>query len=132
MYVKNFSSNPGFRRNVMTGANEKRLYMNWQSGSLRKTDHQLFKRAGINTQGAMVLHFYPSSTENMLAKLEKEFRNPKRQDDPSHHFLGPQERERVPFPGDPARLTCGDFSPEPLRQSATGDKLKILSSRQSL
>ncbi|MCH2589137.1 MAG: hypothetical protein MK004_11795 [Planctomycetales bacterium] len=74
VYVKNFSSKP-VRRNVMTGANEKRLYMNWQSGSLRKTDHQLFKRAGINTQGAMVLHFYPSSTENMLAKLEKEFRN---------------------------------------------------------
>ena len=73
VYVKNFSSSP-VRREVQTGANEKRLYMNWQSGSLRKTDHQLFKRAGITTRGAMILHFYPSGTEAMLAKLEKDFR----------------------------------------------------------
>jgi hypothetical protein len=73
VYVKNFSRSP-VRREVQTGANEKRLYMNWQSGSLRKTDHQLLKRAGITTRGAMILHFYPSGTEAMLAKLEKDFR----------------------------------------------------------
>jgi len=73
VYVKNFSSTP-VRREVNTGANEKRLYMNWQSGSLRKTDHMLFKRVGITTRGALILHFYPSGTEAMLAKLEKDFR----------------------------------------------------------
>ncbi|MED5447893.1 MAG: hypothetical protein VYA62_06690 [Planctomycetota bacterium] len=73
VYVKNFSTK-AVRRQVKTGANEKRLYMNWQSGSLKKTDHQLFKRAGLDTRGAMVLHFYPSGTENMLAKLERDFR----------------------------------------------------------
>ena len=73
VYVKNFSTK-AVRRQVKTGANEKRLYMNWQSGSLKKTDHQLFKRAGVDTRGAMVLHFYPSGTENMLAKLERDFR----------------------------------------------------------
>jgi len=73
IYVKKFSTK-AVRRQVQTGSNEKRLYMNWQSGSLRKTDHQLFKQAGIDTRGAMILHFYPSGTENMLAKLEKDFR----------------------------------------------------------
>ena len=63
------------RRNVMTGASEKRLELKWESGSLRKTEHQLLKGAGINTQGAMILHIYPTYSENILTKLEKEFRN---------------------------------------------------------
>tara|TARA_B100000029_G_scaffold273727_1_gene268505 strand:+ start:1460 stop:2314 length:855 start_codon:yes stop_codon:yes gene_type:complete len=74
VYVRNFSSSKD-RREVRTGANEKRLYMNWQSGTLKKTDHQLFRKVGINTNGATILHFYPSGTENKLAKLEKDYRN---------------------------------------------------------
>ena len=73
VYLRNFSTT-AVSKEVKTGTNEKRLYMNWQSGSLRKTDHELFKRARINTRGALILHFYPSGTENMLAKLEKDFR----------------------------------------------------------
>ena len=76
VYVRNFSTR-AVKREVKTGANEKRLYMNWQSGSLRTTDHKLFQKIGINSRGAMILHFYPTKTENMLATLEKEFRNRK-------------------------------------------------------
>jgi len=76
LYVNNFSGTPR-RRQVQTGQNEKRLYMNWQSGSLRKTDHKLFQKIGVNTKGAMILHFYPKKTEERLAKLELDFRKRK-------------------------------------------------------
>lgn len=73
VYIKEFSAKP-VRREVKTGANEQRLYMNWQSGSLRKSDHKLFQKAGIDSRQALVLHFYPTKIENQLAKLELDYR----------------------------------------------------------
>ncbi len=59
-------------RTVDTGKGENRLYMNWQGGSRRVADLELFSKAGIAAENALVLHFYPAATEAMLAKLERE------------------------------------------------------------
>jgi len=50
---------------------EKRMYMVWRSGPLIEADRQLLGRAGIPTRGRILLQFYPTKTEQMLAALEK-------------------------------------------------------------
>lgn len=49
---------------------EKRLYMSYRSGQLKAFDRQLLSRAGIRTQGRLILQLYPASLENQLAGLE--------------------------------------------------------------
>lgn len=56
---------------------EKILLFNWQGGDRRRADVALFKRAGYNAQADHIMHFYPSKTENDLAKLELAYRNRK-------------------------------------------------------
>lgn len=56
---------------------ENTLYFNWKGGSRRDADVALFKRAGYDAREARILHFYPAATEQMLAKLETDFRNRK-------------------------------------------------------
>ncbi|MDA1013461.1 MAG: hypothetical protein O3A00_03285 [Planctomycetota bacterium] len=56
---------------------EKILRFNWQGGDRRRADVALFKRAAHNAQNELILHFYPSETENILAKLELAYRNRK-------------------------------------------------------
>ena len=72
IYLKNLSAASPQKTVVNTGRNEKRLYMNWQGGNLKKSDIKLFAKAGINAKGALILHFYPKKTETMLAQLEIE------------------------------------------------------------
>lgn len=57
------------------GKEEKRLYMSWRQGSLQQADRELLTRAGINYAGRIVVQFYSPETENMLAHIEKNFRN---------------------------------------------------------
>jgi hypothetical protein len=57
------------------GAGEQRLYMTWQGGERRGADVDLFKRADVAVQGdTLIFHFYPKSTESMLAQLELNYR----------------------------------------------------------
>lgn len=51
---------------------EKRLYMTWKTGNLKQFDIQLLGRAGIATQGRLVMQFYPEATEDQLAWIEME------------------------------------------------------------
>ncbi len=52
------------------GDQEQRLYMSWQGGSLRAADKALLSRAGIKTDGRLLVQFYPAETENLLLGLE--------------------------------------------------------------
>lgn len=60
------------QRVVTSGKEENRLYMNWQGGSRRLADIEIFRNAGIDAEQALVLHFYPQNTEAVMAKLERE------------------------------------------------------------
>jgi hypothetical protein len=52
------------------GDTEKRLYMTWTSGALRRFDQQLLQAAGIDTANRIVVQFYPPEVENQLAAQE--------------------------------------------------------------
>ncbi len=70
VYLYNLSKNPPDKRTVTSDKDELRLYMNWQGGRRKEADEQLFQRAGVNIDGAHILHFYPRETEELLARLE--------------------------------------------------------------
>jgi len=55
------------------GDQEQRLYMSWQSGTLKAADKALLSRAGIRTDGRVFVQFYPPETENRLAALEQAY-----------------------------------------------------------
>ncbi len=52
------------------GESEKRLYMLWSSGALRRFDQEFLRAAGIKTAGRIVMQFYPSMVEDQLARIE--------------------------------------------------------------
>lgn len=75
IYLSNVSSDKPVTRTASSGANEKRLYMTWQGGQRKSSDLKLFNKAGHDVRGAILFHFYPKETENMLLTLEKQYRN---------------------------------------------------------
>ncbi len=50
---------------------EKRYYLTWRGGELVEADRQLLARAGIESQGRVILKFLPPEVEAQLAQLEK-------------------------------------------------------------
>ncbi len=52
------------------GESEKRLYMLWSSGTLKRFDQQFLRAAGITTTNRIVMQFYPPEVENQLANIE--------------------------------------------------------------
>ena len=64
-------------REVTSGKGENRLYFKWRGGGRQKIDNDLFKKAGINSESATILHFYPTETENLLVNIEVAYRNKK-------------------------------------------------------
>jgi hypothetical protein len=73
VYMKNMGAPRPQTREVKTGDDEKRLYMNWQGGDRIEADRELFGKAGIDAATASVLHFYPAATENAMARLEMDY-----------------------------------------------------------
>ncbi|MHB8970359.1 MAG: hypothetical protein ACYC3X_12800 [Pirellulaceae bacterium] len=55
------------------GDAEKRLYMVWTTGALKRFDQQLLDAAGIRTKGRVVVQFYPKTVEDNLASIEMEY-----------------------------------------------------------
>ena len=43
--------------------------------SLSGADAELFERAGEDARSGSILHFYPPATEQLLARLERDYRN---------------------------------------------------------
>lgn len=72
VYLSNLSNATPSKRVVKTG-DDQRLFMNWQGGSRKAADAELFQRAGVNVSGGVILHFYPRRTEDLLARLESEY-----------------------------------------------------------
>jgi hypothetical protein len=54
------------------GDAEKRLYMLWTTGALKRFDQQLLRAAGVKTTGRIVVQFYPKPVEDVLARIEME------------------------------------------------------------
>ncbi len=73
-YASNLSANKPTQR-TGPGEQEQRLYMSWQSGSSKAADKALLRRAGIQTEGRLLVQFYPPETENRLVALEQAFAN---------------------------------------------------------
>ena len=72
-FVSQFSAAQPQRREVTSGAGEKRLYMTWQGGNRRLADLQLLRQAGIDAGTGTLFHFYPPAVEQRLLQLEFEF-----------------------------------------------------------
>jgi hypothetical protein len=74
IYVSNLSAAKPVLRTVSSGTDEGRLYMTWQGGGRKQADLQLFKKAGVDVGAGSIFHFYPKGVENVLARLEVEYR----------------------------------------------------------
>ena len=86
-YLSRLTNKPPASRVVSSGRSEKRLYMTWQGGGRKQSDVALFKRAGKNVDNALLFHFYPARTEQMLAALERKYKNRKTQEIRRTYFV---------------------------------------------
>jgi hypothetical protein len=50
---------------------EKRYYLTWRTGELQQADHELLARAGVQSQGRIILKLLPPAVEAKLWALEK-------------------------------------------------------------
>ncbi len=66
------NSRPDTRRGA-GGDSEKRLYLLWTSGALKRFDQQLLRAAGVRTAGRIAMQFYPQAVEDQLARIEMDF-----------------------------------------------------------
>ena len=75
--AKTYAATVPTKREVRTGDAEKRLFLKWQDGSQDriKADMELFQRASEDASNGVILHFYPTATEQMLAQLEVSYGN---------------------------------------------------------
>jgi hypothetical protein len=71
-YASNLAR-PKPTRRVGEGAAEKRRYLLWRKGPLASADKQLLAKAGIETEGRIVLQFVPEPTEKIMATLEAQY-----------------------------------------------------------
>jgi hypothetical protein len=74
IYINHLSQQKPDSRTGLRSA-EGRKYMTWSRGDLDQADLELFKRAGVNTEGRRIFKFLPPETEAKLAALEKQFKN---------------------------------------------------------
>ena len=60
---------------IHTGAasTERRCYLTWSEGDLGRADADLLARAGISTEGQVVLKLLPRRVEDKLAELEQNY-----------------------------------------------------------
>lgn len=74
--MSNMSTSP--KKTVKSsGKGESRLYMTWQAGNRKAADETLFKKIGVDVSNAILFHFYPKKTEQMLLQLEYEYKKRK-------------------------------------------------------
>lgn len=55
-------------------AAENRLFFQWREPARKEADMQLLRRAGVSTDNATVVQFFPADLEEKLAALEKSYR----------------------------------------------------------
>ena len=71
-YVSNLTN---AKPDVRSGAAdaEKRYYLTWRGGDLVEADRQLLSRAGVRSEGRIILKLLPPEVEAQLAHLEKAY-----------------------------------------------------------
>jgi hypothetical protein len=72
-YVSNFSAATPTRR-IGPVRSDTRLWFLWQSSTRKANDAALLKKAGIDVGDKPIFQFYPKNVEDMLARLEVQFR----------------------------------------------------------
>lgn len=70
-YAANFTR--GGKTRQGKGDAEKRLYMTWTSGTLKRFDKDLLKNAGVKADGRITMQFYPKEIENQIALIEHDY-----------------------------------------------------------
>jgi hypothetical protein len=77
VYLSNLGSESPDTREIRedSGHIEQRMFTQWTTGSSerRMVDVELFQRVGIDASNAVIMHFYTSETENLMARIEQEF-----------------------------------------------------------
>ncbi|WP_437228580.1 hypothetical protein SH661x_000977 [Planctomicrobium sp. SH661] len=73
VYLRNLSQPAPTVVETTSGKDEKRLYMTWQGGSRKQADMKLFQKVGIDVANAVMFHFYPKLTEQLLLKTEFDY-----------------------------------------------------------
>jgi hypothetical protein len=75
MYMVQYMARPKPDVKITAGGpDEKRLYFSWRSGGRRQIDLNLLSKAGVPLAGnVIVLQFYPTETEQLLARLERDY-----------------------------------------------------------
>ena len=74
--LSNMSTSPK-KATKSSGKGEARLYMTWQAGNRKAADETLFKKIGVDVSNAILFHFYPKKTEQMLLQLEFDYKKRK-------------------------------------------------------
>jgi hypothetical protein len=73
-YVTQLASPRPTIRVAPGGSDDKRLYFSWRTGGRRQIDLNLLNKAGVAASGnAIVLQFYPTETEQYLARMERDY-----------------------------------------------------------
>ncbi|MBM3998898.1 MAG: hypothetical protein FJ297_05040 [Planctomycetes bacterium] len=70
-YVSQFTSNPPSKRQGAS-KEEKRVYLTWRTGKLKEFDEVLIGRAGVATNGRILMQFIPPAVYDRLHQLEFE------------------------------------------------------------
>jgi hypothetical protein len=87
VYLSQFSSGSPVKRTATSGKGERRLYMTWQGGGRKQADVQLFAASGIDASKAVLFHFYPAATEQLLLTKEFQFAHRKAQEIRRTYFV---------------------------------------------
>ncbi len=96
-YMTKLTADKPTIRTVTSGKGERRLYMTWRGGNRRKSDIKLFRKAGIDAGGALIIHFYPAKLETQLASLERKYQNQNVEKIRRTYFLVRGSREGYQF-----------------------------------
>ena len=56
-----------------SGKGENRLYMTWQAGKRKAADAKIFQASGVDVANAVIFHFYPKATEQLLMQTEFQY-----------------------------------------------------------
>ncbi|WP_231739742.1 hypothetical protein [Thalassoglobus polymorphus] len=71
--MSNMSAGSPKKTTKSSGKGETRLYMTWQAGNRKAADETLFKKINVDVSDAILFHFYPKKTEQMLLQLEYDY-----------------------------------------------------------
>lgn len=63
------------KKRAGAGQDEQRLYMSWRQSDLAEADRELLSKAGVPTEGKIIVQFIPPNLENTLAQLELDYRD---------------------------------------------------------